>query len=139
MAQSIGRPDLIDDPRFKDNTGRVDNRAELNAIIQEWIGARPLDEAEQSMRESGAVVGPVFDTAMMMEDPHYAAREDIISVPDPDLGQLKMSAPIPKFSKTPGEVRHTGPKLGEHNESVYGEWLGYNGEKLGALKEEGII
>jgi crotonobetainyl-CoA:carnitine CoA-transferase CaiB-like acyl-CoA transferase len=139
LAQSIGRPDLIEDPRFKNNTARVDNRVELNAIIQEWIGARPLEEAERSMRESGAVVGPVFDSAMMMEDPHYAARDDIISVPDPDLGQLKMPAPVPKFSKTPGEVRHTGPKLGEHNGPVFGEWLGYNEEKLGALKEEGII
>ena len=139
VAHSIGRPDIIEDPRFKDNTSRVENRAELNAIIQEWLGARPLDEAMETMRESGAVVGPVFDTAMMMEDPQYAEREDIISVPDPDLGQLKMSAPIPKFSETPGQVRHTGPHLGEHNESIYGEWLGYDEERIDALKADGII
>ena len=50
-----------------------------------------------------------------------------------------MSAPIPKFSKTPGEVRHTGPKLGEHNESVFKEWIGYDAARVAQLKEAGII
>jgi len=139
VAHSIGRPDLIEDPRFKDNGSRVKNREALNAILQEWIGARPLDEALETMRSGGAVVGPVYDTAMIMDDPHYEAREDIVSVPDRDLGQLKMQAAIPKFSKTPGHVYSTGPRLGEHNELVYGEWLGYDREKLSALKDQGVI
>ena len=139
VAHSIGRPDLIEDPRFKDNGSRVKNREALNAILQEWIGTRPLDEALETMRSSGAVVGPVYDTAMIMDDPHYEAREDIVSVPDPDLGQLKMQAAIPKFSRTPGHVYSTGPRLGEHNESVYGEWLGYDREKLSTLKDQGVI
>jgi len=139
VAHAIGRPELIEDPRFKDNSSRVENRVELNAIIQEWVGSHPLDEAMEIWRQAGAVVGAVYDTAMIMEDPHYTAREDIISVPDPDLGPLKMHAPIPKFSGTPGNVYSTGPALGEHNESVYGEWLGYDSEKLSALKAEGLI
>jgi crotonobetainyl-CoA:carnitine CoA-transferase CaiB-like acyl-CoA transferase len=139
VAESIGQPELIDDPRFKDNTCRVQNREQLNDIIQQWIGSRPLAEAMAVMRASGAVVGPVFDTAMMFEDPHFAARENIISVPDPDLGQMKMAAPIPKFSGTPGEVRHTGPRLGEHNEAVYAQWLGYDAARVAKLKEVGTI
>ena len=139
VAQSIGRPDLLEDPRFKDNVSRIENRVELNDILQEWIGAHPLDEAMEIMRKSGAVVGPVYDMAMIMEDPQYVAREDIVSVPDPDLGHIKMHAVIPKFSKTPGSVYRSGPQLGEHNESVYAEWLGYDSERLSILQAQRVI
>jgi len=139
LAHVIGRPDLLEDPRFKDNGSRIENREELNAIVQEWTGRYPLAEAIERIRGAGAVVGPVYDTAMIAQDPHYAAREDIVSVPDPDLGQVKMSAAIPRFSRTPGHIDHAGPALGEHNECVFGEWLGYDREKLSALKREGII
>ena len=138
LAHAIERSEIVEEPRFKDNLSRVENRVELNAIIQEWVGNHSLDETIDLWRKAGAVVGPVYDSAMIDEDPHYAAREDIISVPDPDLGQLKMHATIPKFSKTPGNVYSTGPALGEHNEIVYGEWLGYDSEKISALKDQGI-
>jgi len=139
LAHVIGRPDLLEDERFKDNNARVKNRAELNTIVQGWIGERPLDEAMKRMREAGAVVGPVYDTAMIVDDPHYQAREDVISVADADLGQLKMAAPIPKFSLTQGRVSHAGPRLGEHNEEVYREWLGYDAGKLADLKAKGLV
>ena len=139
VAVAIGREDLIKEPRFKDNTSRVENRVELNAIIQGWVGSQPLEEAMTGMREAGAVVGPVYDSAMIAEDPQYLARENIVSVDDPDLGPLKMHAAIPKFSRTPGAIYRSGPALGEHNESVYGEWLGYDGQKVADLKEQGLI
>jgi formyl-CoA transferase len=139
LANVIGRPELLQDARFKDNNARVLNRKELNAVIQQWIGERPLAEAVEKMRGAGAVVGAVYDTAMILEDPHYKAREDVISVPDADLGQVQMSAAIPVFSRTPGSVRHTGPKLGEHNELVLAEWLGYSNARVAELKAAGII
>jgi len=139
VAVAIGREELIKDPRFPDNTTRVKNRVELNAIIQDWVGSLPLEEAMAAMREAGAVVGPVYDSAMIAEDPQYIEREDIVSVPDPDLGSVKMHAAIPKFSRTPGAVYRAAPALGEHNESVYGEWLGYDAQKVADLKEQGLI
>ncbi len=139
LAHAIDRADLIVDPRFKDNSSRVTNRVELNAIIQEWVGNHSIDEALENWRQAGAVVGPVYDTAMIMEDTHYAARKDIVSVSDPDLGLLKVHAAIPKFSKTPGNVYSSGPRLGAHNESVYSEWLGYDIDTIANLKAQGTI
>ncbi len=139
VAKAIGREDLISEARFKDVAARVENRVELNATIQEWVGSYPLDEALQIMREGGAVVGPVYDAKMIAEDPQYIAREDIVSVDDPDLGPLKMQAALPKFSDTPGAIYSSGPALGEHNEIVLGDWLGYDAQKIADLKEQRLI
>jgi len=139
LAQGIGRPELVQDPRFKDNASRIAHRAELNEAIQAWFSEHTLEESLKTMEESGAVVGPVYDTAMIMSDPHYQAREDIVSVPDADLGRISMPAPVPKFSRTRGSVHSTGPKLGEHNALVYGQWLDYDAARLASLKDAGII
>ncbi len=139
VAVAIGREELIQEERFKDNTTRVKNRVELNEIIQEWVGSLPLEEAMAGMREAGAVVGPVYDSAMIAEDPQYAEREDLVKVDDPDLGPLQMHAALPKLSRTPGSVYRAAPGLGEHNESVYGEWLGYDAQRVADLKEQGLI
>ncbi|MBM3957170.1 MAG: CoA transferase [Gemmatimonadetes bacterium] len=139
VAVAIGREGLIKDPRFIDNTTRVKNRVELNAYIQDWVGSLPLEEAMAKMREAGAVVGPVYDSAMIASDPQYLEREDVVTIDDPDLGPLQVHAPVPKLSKTPGAIHKAAPRLGEDNESVYGEWLGYDAKKVAQLKEQGLI
>ena len=88
---------------------------------------------------AGGVVGPVYDIAQIVADPHYGARDDIIDIQDPDLGATKMVGVVPKFSATPGEVTHGGPGLGEHNEEVYGGLLGLPVEELARLREVGVV
>jgi crotonobetainyl-CoA:carnitine CoA-transferase CaiB-like acyl-CoA transferase len=139
LAPAIGRPDLVDDPRFRDNMARVQHREALDAIIGNWMAARSQAEILVQLEESGAVAGPVYDAPRILNDPHYAARDDIISVQDPDLGELRMVGVVPKFSETPGAVSHTGPKLGEHNREIYGEWLGLDDAALTRLAKEGVI
>ena len=139
LARAMGLPELEADPRFKDNPGRVANREGLNQVVEEWIGSRDLDQVMDALIPAGGVVGPVYNFAQIAQDPHYLAREDILEVDDPDLGRVKMVGVVPKFSSTPGSVTHAGPSLGEHNAQVYGSWLGYDGEKLGQLSDDGII
>ena len=67
------------------------------------------------------------------------AREDILDIEDPELGPTKMVGIVPKFSETPGAVQHAGPTVGEHNEEVYGDWLGLDDADLGELSGRGII
>ena len=88
---------------------------------------------------AGGVVGPVYDAAQIMEDPHFQAREDIIDIDDPELGQTKMLGVVPKFSVTPGAVEHAGPTVGEHNQHIYGSWLGLDEEELTELKRRGTL
>ncbi len=139
LAAAIGRRDLLDDPRFCDNTARVRHREALDAIIGEWIGARSQEEILARLEERGAVAGPVYDASRILTDPHYAAREDVIAVKDPDLGEIRMVGIVPKFSETPGVVSHPGPKLGEHNREVYGDWLGLDDAALTRLAKEEVI
>ena len=84
-------------------------------------------------------VGPVYDMAQIVEDPHYLAREDILEIDDPELGRTRMLGIVPKFSRTPGDVSHAGPRLGEHNAQVYGSWLGYGEETIVRLAQDKVI
>nr|MCS5658488.1 CoA transferase [Dehalococcoidia bacterium] len=87
----------------------------------------------------GGVVGPVYDAAQILADPHYQARDDIIEIDDPELGHTKMLGVVPKFSKTPGEVKHAGPTLGEHNNLIYRTWLDMNESEVAELETRGTI
>jgi crotonobetainyl-CoA:carnitine CoA-transferase CaiB-like acyl-CoA transferase len=139
LAAAIGRADLLDDERFRDNGGRARHREQLDAIIAEWMAKRSEREILSHLQDSGAVAGPVYDAPRILTDPHYAARQDVITVPDPVLGDLPMVGITPKFSETPGAVTHAGPSLGAHNREIYRTRLGLDDAALARLAEEGVV
>ena len=91
------------------------------------------------MAEAGVPAGKVFTAADMVEDPHYAARENIVEVEDPEIGTFPMQNVVPRLTETPGEVRWTGPALGQHNDEVYGDLLRIGDEERRKLLERGIV
>jgi crotonobetainyl-CoA:carnitine CoA-transferase CaiB-like acyl-CoA transferase len=139
LARAMGLSQLVNDPRFMDNAARLENKDALNQILQDWIGQRPLAQVMEELVPAGGVVGPVYNSAQIVDDPHYQDRGDILEVDDPELGHTRMLGVVPKFSNTPGSVEHAGPRLGEHNQQVYSSWLGYTHEQIDALAEKGII
>ena len=139
LARAMGMPDLIDRPAFSDNASRIENREELNGELNAWLSGRTLDETMAQLIPAGGVVGPVYNAAQIVEDPHYQAREDIIEIDDPELGHTKMLGVVPKFSDTPGAVEHAGPNVGQHNAAIYGAWLGLSEAELAGLAERGVI
>lgn len=139
LAAAIGQPGLVEDPRFRDNPSRVRHNEALDAILAEWFGRHGEAEALARLEESGAVAGPVYDVPRIVSDPHYAARGDIATVRDPDAGDLQMPGIVPKFSATPGALRHAGPALGAHNGEVYGGRLGLDAAELERLRADGIV
>ena len=139
LAKAMGMPDLIDKPEYKDNAARLDNREPLNEELQGWLGQHDLNETMGQLIPAGGVVGPVYDAPEIIADPHYQAREDIIDIDDPQLGKTKMLGVVPKFSETPGSVEHAGPTIGEHNQHIYGSWLGLGEDELGEMSEQGTI
>ena len=139
LARSMGMPELISNPDFKDNAARLENRDALNDVLNGWIGKRTTPEIMDQLIPAGGVVGPVYDAARIVEDPHYLEREDILELDDPELGRTKMVGVVPKFSETPGSVEHAGPTLGEHNNQIYGSWLGLSEEQVKELSGRGVI
>jgi crotonobetainyl-CoA:carnitine CoA-transferase CaiB-like acyl-CoA transferase len=139
VMEAIDRKNLTDDRRFKKNADRVENAAELDAIIEEWTQERTTEEAITKMEKADAIVGPVYDIEDVFSDEQFAAREDLVSVWDEDLGEVTTHATVPKFSETPGEVQRLGGEQGQHNEEIYREWLELDEVEYQRLREEGVI
>ena len=139
LARAMGLDELLSDPRFANNAARLESRDDLNDVLQGWLASRNVDAIMDELIPAGGVVGPVYNSADIVADPHYNEREDIVEIDDPELGRTRMLGLVPKFSETPGELRHMGPTVGEHNSEVYGQWLGLSEDDLRALAAEGVV
>ena len=120
----------------------VQQRAQAELIdvtLKEWIGRHTAEEALAAMRDAGVVASKIYGIQDIMSDPVYAAREDIITVPDRDLGPIKMQAVIPKMSNHAGSVWRSGPVLGEDNELVFKDWLQLSAERFERLRAAAVI
>lgn len=121
IFEIIGRADMNDDPRFASNSDRVKHRALVDEAIGAWFVTRDSHEALETMRQAGATVGPIYNIADAMADPHFAEREIIVEAEDETFGTLPMHDIVPKMSGTPGVWRLPAPELGQHNADVLGE------------------
>ena len=92
-------------------------------------------ELEALLIEHAVPTGKIFRAPEMLADPHFAAREAIVHLPHPTLGDFPMQNVVPKLSATPGAVRWVGPELGEHNDEVYGGLLGLDEDERAKLAE----
>lgn len=139
LTRAMKRPDLLSDPRFCSMRDRVVNDKELDVIVSDWIRSLDYADMKEIVDEEGVPVNLVYSIADIFEDPHYAARNNIVEIPYGPLGTIKMPGIVPIFSETPGEIKWSGPELGAHNTEVYQEMLGLNTADLDALKAEGVI
>ena len=135
MCEALNVPELIKDHRFLDNRLRIQNSEMLDDALQMAILEFDREPLISLFDKFGAAVAACNDIAEIFEDPHFIARDNIIAVDDEELGgPLKMQNVVGKFSRTPGEIRHAGPKLGEHNFEILVDMLGFDLERL---SEEG--
>ena len=139
LTRAMNRPDLLTDPLFCSMKNRVCNDAAMNAIVSDWVGSLNYAELKKIVDEAGVPVNLVYSIADIYEDPHYAARENIVEVPYNRMGTIKMPGIVPKFSETPGEIKWAGPDLGAHNLEVYQGLLGLAVAEIETLKAEGVI
>ncbi len=139
FCKLIGRPEMISDTRFASNAVRMQHRQELNAILGDWVAARPLAEVVATLMQAGVSAAPVYDARQILEDPHFAARSAITAVPDADFGSVRMPGLVPRFSATPGEIRTSGPEPGAHNDEVYRGLLGLSADELEQLRAADAI
>ncbi len=138
IMTAVGRADLAEDPRMRTQTGRVEHMAELDAAIQEWTGAHTLEETVAHFEQHEGALGPVYDVAQLMGDPHVRARETITTVEDEELGPVQMQNVIPRLSGSPGRIRWAGPPKGKHTDEVLQE-IGYDPGAIAALRDKGVV
>lgn len=138
--RAIGRPELIDDPRFKTNTERLANNHILDPIVAEFMGARTQAECLEIFEAADVTVGAVADVEQLASHPYVCERGSLMSVPDEDMpgGRLPMHAAVPRMSGTPAQMRTPAPDIGQHNGEIYGA-IGISDAELEKLKEEGVV
>jgi formyl-CoA transferase len=139
LAEVMGRPELADDARFATHAARGAHQEELDTLVAEWTATVPADTLLARLEERGVPAGRMYRARDMLDDPHFAARQAIVSVAHPELGSLQMQNVAPRLSDTPGEVRTPGPKLGEHNDEIYRDLLGLGDSQLDQLRRDEII
>jgi formyl-CoA transferase len=138
LFRAIGRPDLIDNPRYGTNADRVGNASELDAIIGEFIATMTLAENVAFFDRHEVTVGPIYDISQIIEDPHVKAREMVVEYPDEEMGTIPMHGVVPPLSETPGLVRKPAPRLGEHNREIL-TGLGLTEDDLARLAAQDVI
>jgi crotonobetainyl-CoA:carnitine CoA-transferase CaiB-like acyl-CoA transferase len=140
LCIAMGRPELADDPRFRDHVARGRNQDEIERIVAAWVAELDAAEVDRTLNDAGVPCGPIYTVADIFEDAHFRARNMLIEHDDPELGPVTGPGIVPKLSRTPGTVRWSGRwEEGSHNREIYGGLLGFDDEALTALRADGIV
>ena len=138
VFRAIGKPEMIDDPRFRTNTDRVRHIDECDGAVAAFIAERTLDEAMAVFQEAEVTANPVYEIDQLIADEHVQARGVIVEAPDDEAGSVLMHNVIPRLSGTPGKLRHPAPMLGQHTREVL-EAIGYSAERIAGLAADGVV
>jgi formyl-CoA transferase/succinyl-CoA--D-citramalate CoA-transferase len=139
LAKAMGRPELATDDRFATHGARGDNMDELDRIVAEWTVTLPCAEVLTVLDEHGVPAGRIFTAPDMLTDPQYLARQMVQRVTSAQGWDVPMTGIVPRFSATPGTIRHAGPRLGEHTDEVLGDLLGLSPDELDELHATGVV
>ncbi|WP_063004412.1 CaiB/BaiF CoA transferase family protein [Nocardia salmonicida] len=138
VVRLVGRPDFIDRPWFASGSERAGHADELDAAVGGWIAQHSTQEVIHAFDDAEAAVAPIYTAADVLADPQFRALGSIISLPDDELGQVRMQNILFRLSETPGEIRWTGPTLGAHTDEVLGRY-GVDASGLAELRAAGVI
>ena len=138
FLQALERPDLQDDPRFADNSARMDNLDDLVEILTGIFKGRPAGDWLERLEGAGVPAGPVLDIAGMQADAQALARGMITQVPHARVGPVKTLGHPVHYSATPTEITRGAPLLGEHTREILAQH-GYSRDEVERFLTEGIV
>jgi len=139
LAIAMGRPELAAPDRWGTIAARERDRAIVDDTVAIWTAQFNRDDLMRKCESEQVPCGPVYAIDEIFEDPHYAARENILRMTDPRAGDLAVPNLVPRLSDTPGRVNWLGPELGSHNEEIYKGLLGLDDAELERLKGAGVV
>ncbi len=139
MSAMMGQPELGDDSRYATHVARGEHQTELDVIVNNWTKTLTSQEVLDLCEKNGVPAGNIYRAPEMLADPHFKARDALVTMDHPQHENFVMQNVAPKLSDTPGKIETIGPKLGAHNEAIYGELLGMDSTKMADLQDRGII
>ena len=137
LAHSLGLRELIEDPRFRTNPLRRQNRRELDEIINGVTSKRTMAEWIEHLNRDGVPCGPIYDLGQTLEDPQIRHQQMVVEFEQPSGKVKALGFPV-KMSDTPATIHRGAPQLGEHNEEILAE-IGYSSDMIQALKGKGVV
>jgi len=138
VFRAIGKPEMIEDPRFRTNTDRVRNIDACDGAVADFIRGRTLAENMAIFEAAEVTAIPVYEIDQLLDDPHVQERGVIVEAPDDEAGSVLMHNVIPRLSDTPGRLRSAAPTLGQHTNEIL-QSIGCDQARLAALAADGVI
>lgn len=140
LCQVMGKAELAHDERYDKNPKRVQKHAEVKPLVEEWTKTKSIDEAVELLLAAGIPAAPINTIERVVKDPHISgAREMFVEMEHPRAGKTRLTGSHLKFSATPTAFRNPSPLLGQDNEAVYEDLLGFTKQQIKDLKENGVI
>lgn len=139
VCAAIGKPELLQDPRFSSQQAVLQNAPAAAKLLSDWLATQTSEDAERILTENHVVVGVVKTVEQAVRQPQVLARGGIAPVDDPILGRIDVVNTAAKFADARVGVRGHAPTLGEHNASVLREVLGYSEQRIAELKTAGVL
>ena len=139
LAEAIGRPDLVDDPRSRSGSQRATNAAFLQPILEGWLADKSRAEVIERFNTAGIPTGPVYTARDVFEDNHFRQRQMLVEIDDPEVGPHTFARTPPHLSAAPEIPLQSAPNLGQHSRSILQELLGYTAEEINHLSQEGVV
>ena len=140
LCDAMGQQSWPTDERFVNHQARGSNQKLLDGLIEAWTQTLSTKDVLDLMDKHGVPAGLIYRAPDMLDDPHFKARDAIVTTKHPYFGDLKMQNVAPKLSETPGGIRSSAPtELGEHNAEVYQQLLGFDAARMAALRAAKVI
>jgi succinyl-CoA:(S)-malate CoA-transferase subunit B len=140
LAQAMGRPELASHSVYGDQNTRMEHRHDVNEIVRDWCGSLTREEVLDRCFATGAPAGPLNTIADIFGDRQFHARKNLVAIDDEDVGEtVIVPSVIPRLSKTPGKIKHLGPRLGADTDEVLRDLLGVGEEEIKQLRSQRVI
>lgn len=139
LVEAMDMPELATDERYARSRARIARADELEQLLADWIAERDFHDIEKRFVGANVPFGGIYTASDIAEDPHYAARNNLVTVHDEEEGDVVMPGIVPKLMDTPGRIAHAGPPLGRHNAEIYGGLLKMSDADLQRLAADGVI
>jgi formyl-CoA transferase len=138
LLRTIGRADLIGDPRYETQQARNAHAQEVYDMIEAWTTTRTKIEAMEALGKVGVPAGATLDSLEVLNDPHLQAREMMVTVQHPVRGAFTMPGSPIQMSQSPREYT-PAPLLGQHTDEVLASWMGYDQAQIEQLRAQGVV
>jgi formyl-CoA transferase/CoA:oxalate CoA-transferase len=139
LCPTLGCPELVDDPRYRTTTDRMNNRDTLIPTLQKVFLTRTYEEWEPLLLQNDIPVGAINNIAQVVEHPQVKARQSLIELQHPRVGRVRAVRSPVRLSRTPAQARTPAPLHGEHTREVLREVLGMEAEEIAALETAGVV